>query len=62
MFLLKRRQLGLRTLLKMRGNYSDRTLRRKEMLRGSHSRHSVGAGNQVLLFWGTSLKQFIYTV
>jgi len=43
----------LRKILKMRGDYSDKTLRRKEMLRGLCSRHIVGAGNQVLLFWGT---------
>lgn len=43
----------LRKILKTRGDYSDRTLRRKEMLRGLCSRHNVGAGDQVLLFWGT---------
>lgn len=42
----------LRKILMMRGDYSDRTLRRKEMLKGLCSRHIVRAGNQVLLFWG----------
>ena len=40
-------------ILKMRGDYPDRTCRRKEMLSGSCSRNTVGAENQVLLFWST---------
>jgi hypothetical protein len=39
-------------MLKIRGDYSDRSLRRKEILRGSCSRHTVRAGNQVFIILG----------